>query len=61
MILQWKAHSIDLSAFNTFLKENITSADGIVADSDKFEIVETTPFTDEEKSIIQVYYDSLVE
>lgn len=60
MILQWKEFEINLSEFNKFLKDNITSADGIVADPSQFEIIELTPFTEIEIELVENYYNSLI-
>lgn len=61
MILQWKSYKINLDDFNKYLKENIPSADGITASPEYFEIIEISPFTEEEQSNILNYYNLLDE
>lgn len=62
MILNWKTFKIDLSKFNNFLDTNLNSyVDGIVANSDNFEIIELSPLQEEQIQIIMNYYNSLEE
>lgn len=61
MQFPWKPFQIDLNSFYTYVSSNVSSSDGIVATEDYFEVVESTPFTPEESSLVQDYYDSLEE
>lgn len=61
MTLQWPSFKIDLESFNQFLRNSISNADGIVADDDKFIIVESAPFSQADINSINSYYNSLTE
>lgn len=61
MRLSWKEFHIDLSDFFEFVKINIQSSDGIVADEFGFNIIEKIPFTQEEIDLILNYYNELQE
>lgn len=61
MTFEWLEFKIDLESFNQFLKDNIPSADGIVAREINFTIVEAEPFTQDEINQINQYYNSLTE
>lgn len=61
MILNWKSFKIDLESFNEFLKNNVSSADGIVTDINSFTIVEKVSFTQDDTNNVNIYYNSLTE
>lgn len=60
MIFNWKPFKIHLESLYEVVK-TIPSADGISCDDVTFIIVEKTPFTEDEKNIINSYLDSLTE
>lgn len=59
MNLQWKEFKINLMEFKKFLDENISGSDGIVAGPEGFMLVSAIPFTEEQITLIQNYYNSL--
>lgn len=61
MFLQWKDFYIDLASFYDFLQKNVSKADGIVADSNGFTIVEKEVFSVLERDTIMEYYSGLNE
>lgn len=60
MLLEWKQFRIDLESFHNLVK-TIPNTDGIVANEQRFEIVETSPLDETSVNTIINYYNALTE
>lgn len=61
MIKNWLPFHIYLPAFYSFLKQNVSKADGILAGEESFEIVELETFEQSDIDTIDGYLNSLTE